>query len=159
MSEQENTGTAAAVETTTETNPQAKKATVILARKVKKGKCGKAGAPLKDILGLTSRRPKGFFTKKQIFELNGQTVSELCIDQRLKRLMAAKELFKTVSAVKHDGAGRPPLRFTFDANKVEAKPKRTRKVEAIPTEAVATEPVVHAEQATEAAPAEMTAAV
>jgi hypothetical protein len=155
----ENNGTATAVETT-ETKPVAKKAApVIIARKVKKGKCGKAGAPLKDIIGLSTRRPKGFFTKKEIFDLNGQTISELCIDQRLSRLMKAKELFRAVASVKHEGAGRPPFRYTFDASKLEAKPKRTRKVQAIPTETVDTAPVVHAEpvQVETPAPAETTA--
>ncbi len=68
-----------AAETTTETPVTATnraKAPVIVARKVQKGKCGhKAGAPLKPIAGLSSNRRRSAFTKKDIFEMNGQTIS------------------------------------------------------------------------------------
>lgn len=142
------TGTATvAVETT----PTAKaKATVIVARKVMKGKCGhKAGAPLKQIAGLTHSKHRGAFTKKDIFNQNGQTVSELCIDMRLKRLQKAKELVCLGSGAKVRGAGRPPLRYTFDLSKVPVKKGRKTTAEAIPTVAVETAAVVHAEPVAE----------
>lgn len=150
--ETNNTNTETVVEAAPVAAEPAKKATpVIVARKVMKGKCNhKPGAPLKPIIGLTSHRPRGCFTKKHIFDLNGQTVSELCIDQRLKRLIKAKELFKMASAVKNDGPGRPPVRYTFDATKAEMKSKKTSKAEPVavaePVETVPAEAVVAAEE-------------
>ena len=140
------------------------KAPTIVARKVQKGKCGhKAGAPLKPIIGLSSNKRRGAFTKRDIFEMNGQTISELCIDQRLKRLQKAKELVCLGSGAKVNGAGRPPLRYTFDMSKAQAKKGRKTTATAIPTVAVETAGVVHAEPAAETqapfvavAPAEMT---
>ena len=137
-----------AAETITETPVVAikAKAPVIIARKVMKGKCGdKAGAPLKAIVGLSVNKRRGVFTKRDIFEQNGQTVSELCIDMRLKRLQKAKELVCLGSGAKVKGAGRPPLRYTFDLSKAPAKKGRKTTAEAIPTVAVETAAVVHAE--------------
>lgn len=127
------------------------KAPTIVARKVKKGKCGhKAGAPLKDIIGLSVNKRRGSFTKRDIFEANGQTISELCIDQRLKRLQKAKELVCLGQAAKVKGAGRPPLIYSFDLTKAAAK--KGKKAKAVAAETPA--PVVAPEAAPAQAPVE-----
>lgn len=131
------------------------KAPVIAARKVQKGKCGhKAGAPLKTIIGLSNNRRKSAFTKRDIFDLNGQTISELCIDQRLKRLIKAKELVCLGQSAKVKGAGRPPLVYSFDLSKAPAK--KGKKAKAVAAE---TAPVVGPEAAPAPAQAPVEAAV
>ena len=150
--ENENTnGTVIAVETNTETAVKANKKAVIPARKVKAGKCGHSvGAPLKEIIGLSNNRRRGLFSKKDIFESNGQTISSLCITQRIARMIKAKELFKAVEKAKSTGSGRPAELFTFDATKAEAKSKKGGKGKKVVQTVVET-PVTE----TQAAPAEI----
>ncbi len=81
---------------------------------------------------------------------------------RIKRLIKAKELVNLGSGAKVNGAGRPPLRYTFDLSKAVAKKSRKANAEAIPTVAIETAVVVHAEPvaetpAPEVVPAETTA--
>lgn len=108
--------------------PAAVKATVIVARKSLMGKWKKTGAPPKEIIGLTKNPARGAFTKHDIFERNGRTISLLTIDKRIKQLAKARQLFKMADALKTDGPGRPSYRYTFDASKAPAKKVRTRKV-------------------------------
>ena len=131
-----------------EITPKAEKsAKVIIARKSLMGKWKKVGAPPKPIIGLTVNRARGKFTKFDIFERNGRTVSLLTINNRLKTLIKAKELCKTAETMAVDGPGRPPYLYSFDLTLAAAK-RTGRKNRKVAAEA----PVVAAE--TPAAPAE-----
>ena len=138
----------AAVQIEGEVTPKAVKANVatIVARKSLMGKWKKTGAPPKEIIGLTKTPARGTFTKHDIFDRNGRTISLLTIDKRIKALMKAKKLCRLAEALKTDGPGRPSYRYSFDLSK--AAPKRTRKpkvaAEAAP---VAEMPAVQADPA------------
>lgn len=112
----------------------------ITARKSLMGKWNKVGAPPKPIIGLTVNKARGKFTKFDIFERNGRTVSLLTINNRLKSLIKAKELCRTAETMKIEGPGRPAYLYSFDLTL--AAPKRTRKGRKVAAE---TAPVVAAE--------------
>jgi hypothetical protein len=123
---------AAPAAVTAEVAPIAKavKAAVIVARKSLMGKWKKTGAPPKEIIGLTKNPARGAFTKHDIFERNGRTISLLTIDKRIKQLAKARTVFRMADALKTDGPGRPSYRYTFDASKAPAKKTRKAKVNA-----------------------------
>src|ERR1035437_4773534 len=104
--------------------PKATKAVTILARKSLQGEWKKPGAPPKDVIGLTKNRKRGAFTKQNIYDLNGATVSMLTITKRIKDLRKAEQLVKMAEHAKHEGPGRPQEQFNFDLTK--AAPKKTR---------------------------------
>lgn len=135
----------AAEQNATPAAPKATKAPrtapTIVARKSLMGKWKKVGAPPKPIIGLTVNKARGKFTKFDIFERNGRTVSLLTINNRLKTLIKAKELVKTAETMKIEGPGRPAYLYSFDLTL--AAPKRTRKGRK--TAQTETAPVVAAE--------------
>jgi hypothetical protein len=122
--------------------PKATKAVTILARKSLQGEWKKPGAPPKDVIGLTKNRKRGAFTKQNIYDLNGATVSMLTITKRIKDLRKAEQLVKMAEHAKHEGPGRPPELFNFDLSKEDpAKRGRGRPRKVKPE----TAPVVPAE--------------
>ncbi len=112
-----------------EVTPKALKAATIVARKSLMGKWKKTGAPPKEIIGLTKTPARGTFTKHDIFDRNGRTVSLLTIDKRIKALIKAKKLCRLAEALKTDAPGRPSYRYSFDLSK--AAPKKVRKAKAM----------------------------
>jgi len=131
----------------------------IARRQVLAGKHQQTGAPKLPVIGLTTKRLKGHFSLKQIFELNGKTISLLTIKKRKNELIAAGELCKDAEAAKmqHEGHGRPPEYFNFDMTKAAPAPaKRTRKAKAAPVVAAEGE---QAPAPVEQAPAEQPAPV
>jgi len=142
----ETTNTTAAVQA--EVTPKATKAPIVIpARKSMMGKWKKTGAPPKPIIGLTTNRTRGTFTKHDIFDRNGRTVSLLTIDKRIKSLLKAKELCRLAEALKTEGPGRPSFRYSFDLSKAAPKKTRKAKVAAEATPAVETPVLPVAEQA------------
>jgi hypothetical protein len=140
--------------------PKATKAVTILARKSLQGEWKKPGAPPKDVIGLTKNRKRGAFTKQNIYDLNGATVSMLTITKRIKDLRKAEQLVKMAEHAKHEGPGRPQEQFNFDLTK--AAPKKTRgrprkvtpapEPAVVPAEAPAAAPVPAIEPAPEVVP-------
>jgi hypothetical protein len=129
--------------------PKATKAVTILARKSLQGEWKKPGAPPKDVIGLmTKNRKRGAFTKQNIYDLNGATVSMLTITKRIKDLRKAEQLVKMAEHAKHEGPGRPQEQFNFDLTKAAPKKTRGRPRKVTP----APEPVVVPAEAPAAAP-------
>lgn len=125
-----------------EITPSARKtAAVPAARKSLMGKWKQVGAPPKEIIGLTKSPSRAKFTKDQIFERNGRTVSLLTIDKRIKALVKARKLVKLADTVKSDKPGRPAYCYTFDLSKAPAK--KTRKAKTGRDGAVATQTGEH----------------
>ena len=105
--------------------PKATKTITVARRKVLQGKHKQIGAPRLDVIGLTKNRKRGAFTKQDIFDLNGQTISPLTITHRIADLCKANELVLMTEKAKHTGPGRPKEQFNFDLTK--AAPKKSRK--------------------------------
>lgn len=132
-------------------------------RRVLAGEHKKQGAPKLQVVGLHVHRFKGPFTRSDVFDRNGQTISMLTIKKRIDELIAAGQLVKMArSLVNLDGhCGRRPERFNFDTTQGEVKKKRARKAKTVAAEVVApSEPVapapapaVEVPPAPEAAPA------
>lgn len=123
---------------------------VVVRRKVLQGKHKQPGAPRLEILGLHKNRRRGAFTKHDIFDANGQTISMLTITKRIGDLRKAGELVKMAKSIKHIGPGRPPEFFNFDKSQGEAKKSRSRKVKAVDTTAPAEVAPADAPQAPQA---------
>lgn len=108
-------------------------------RKVQTGKKGSHGAPKLELIGLHVKRAKGPFTKKDIFDLNAQSVSLITITKRIKELIADGKCVKMGrSLVNTSLTGKRPDRYSFDlSDAAYVKPKKVRT-----QKAVAAEPVV-----------------
>lgn len=124
----------AAAPTPAPRKPRKKASTLptIARRKVMTGQHKKTGAPKLEIIGLHAKRLHGPFTRKDLFDLNGQTISMLTIKKRVEELKQAGKLVQMAkSLVNGSHHGRPAVRFNFDLTQgevIKPKVKRTRKV-------------------------------
>ena len=141
----------------TNTTQHVTKIAVPQARKSLMGKWKQVGAPPKEIIGLSKSRSRGKFTKEQIFERNGQTVSLLTIDKRIKALVKARELVKLADTVKSDKPGRPAYCYTFDLSKAPAKKTRKGKAKTNVNTNENPAPIEHTADVAPATPAETVA--
>ena len=128
---------------------KSRKAVTVKRRKVLAGQHKRPGAPKLEIIGLHTKRVKDDFTKKDIFELNGETISLLTIAKRIDDLFVEQKLARIPKQFNWTGHGRPPLKWTFDltAGVVYQPPKSKAKKSKVVTAVADNEPAQPAEGA------------